>query len=43
MNQELIEAKAASLENVSSDFRWGFIQGAHWANQHVEAKLKEKT
>ena len=37
MNQELIEAKAASLENVTSDHRWGFIQGAHWANK--QAKL----
>ena len=27
----VIEAKAASLENATSDVRWGFIQGANWA------------
>lgn len=35
MNQQLIEAKAASLENASSDLRWGFVQGAHWALQQL--------
>ena len=41
MNQELIEAKAASLENVTSDHRWGFIQGAHWANEQAKLESQE--
>ena len=41
MNQELIEAKAASLENVTSDHRWGFIQGAHWANEQASERFKQ--
>lgn len=37
----VIEAKAAALENVSSDFRWGFQQGANWALACLENGLGE--
>ena len=33
MNKELIESIAALMENVTSDYKRGFIQGAHWVNQ----------
>jgi hypothetical protein len=35
---QLIAQKVASLENASSDMKWGFEQGALWMQQVMKAR-----
>ena len=38
VDESVIKAKAAGLENASSDTRWGFEQGAHWMAQVIKGQ-----